>query len=131
MSVVPTRLDLRGSNTRDVLHTPLPRPAALTVVGAAGAAAQIVLAADPASPNILCQIFASLSGAATAAVTIQVLDGAAVIFSWTIGVGVASMPPVTFDPPIAGTANQTMTLAASAPGGALVVSLNCNAYVRK
>lgn len=129
MSVLPTTFNLQGGATRQSLATPLPFGTGLVATGSAGAAAQIILPANPASPNIITQIYASLSAAAAGPVTVIILDGATERFRWQIGTGGLFMPPITFEPALAGGRNTTMTVTISAPGGAVVASLVINAYV--
>lgn len=131
MSIVPTTFDLRGSSTRHTLRPPLAVGTGLTNTGAGGAAAQVILPANATHPNVLSQIFASLSVAAAAAVTVIVLDDTTEIFRWQIPAAVVTCPVFTFDPPLAGTINKTMTVTISAPGGSVVASLTLNAYLLK
>jgi hypothetical protein len=129
--VTPAKFDLRGGNARHVLRPPLPAtPGNSQTVGAGGANA-IPLAADVNSPNVLSQIIVSLSVAAAGILTIIVLDGATEIFRYQIPAGVTNPPGISFDPPLAGTVNSTMTVTLSAPGGAVVSSLTINAYTLK
>ena len=128
MVAVPT-FDYRAANVKHTLRPPLAVGVGLTNTGGAGAASAIVIPANATRPNVLSQIIASLSAAPAAAVSVIVQDGSTEIHRFYLPA--AAIPPavVTFDPPIAGTAGNSMTVTIAAPGGAVVAALNLNAYV--
>lgn len=123
---MPQTINLAGSDVELSLAPAIPFDATNRHAPAAATAAVVTLAADASRPNILSQIHCGYTATPTGgAITVE--DGAGTTV-WSLPLAGAGPYQFDFDPPLCGTRNTAMIITLASGAGAVVGTLNVNAY---